>query len=139
MIREKMDLDNIDIVAKKIWNQFKHHKIWAFYADMGSGKTTFIKALSKSMGIENIVNSPTFSIINEYRSEEFGLVYHFDLFRLNSSSQIVGIGFDEMVDNSDYSFIEWPERNPEYFNHNFLHVSIEIVSETERLLSIEER
>ena len=86
------------------------HKIIVFDAKMGVGKTTFIKALLKAKGIEEVVGSPTYSIVNVYDSKKFGRIYHFDLYRIKDDKEAIDLGIEEMLYSDDLCFIEWPEK-----------------------------
>ncbi len=86
----------------------KKKTVLALKGDLGAGKTTFVKVLLKELGSEELVNSPTFSIINEYVSDR-GTVYHMDLYRLNSIQELMDIGFEEYIDSGSLCVIEWPE------------------------------
>lgn len=84
--------------------------VFAFYAPMGTGKTTFIKALCEALGVEDVINSPTFSIINEYRAEPSGeLIYHFDCYRLERLSDALNLGVEDYLQSGALCLIEWPE------------------------------
>ena len=83
-----------------------------FDGAMGAGKTTFIKALAKQMGVTDMASSPTFSIVNEYQSETGKTVYHFDLYRLNDEEEAYDMGIDEYFYSGNTCFIEWPEKAP---------------------------
>jgi hydrolase, P-loop family len=84
--------------------------VFAFYAPMGTGKTTFIKALCEELGVTDVINSPTFSIINEYRAEPSGeLIYHFDCYRLEQLSDALSLGAEDYLQSGALCLIEWPE------------------------------
>nr|WP_315031312.1 tRNA (adenosine(37)-N6)-threonylcarbamoyltransferase complex ATPase subunit type 1 TsaE [uncultured Porphyromonas sp.] len=84
--------------------------VFAFYAPMGTGKTTFIKALCEELGVTDVINSPTFSIINEYRAEPSGeLIYHFDCYRLEQLSDALSLGTEDYLQSGALCLIEWPE------------------------------
>lgn len=84
--------------------------VFAFDAPMGTGKTTFIKAIAEALGVEDVINSPTFSIINEYRAEPSGeLIYHFDCYRLEKLSDALNLGVEDYLQSGALCFIEWPE------------------------------
>jgi len=103
------NLSEIDSVALEFLSMFPDDKVFAFYADMGVGKTTFIKSLNKVLGVVDDVSSPTFSIVNEYESVKGFLVYHFDFYRIDSPEEALDFGFFEYIDSGNYCFIEWPE------------------------------
>lgn len=104
-------LDNIDQAAQEILPHLKH-KIVLFYGDMGVGKTTFIKSLAKAMKVIDTVNSPTFALVNEYRTEDDDTVYHFDCYRLNDEQEALDIGIEDYFDSGSFCLIEWPEKIP---------------------------
>jgi tRNA threonylcarbamoyladenosine biosynthesis protein TsaE len=81
----------------------------ALYGDLGSGKTQFVKGICSALGISQLVNSPTFIIVNEYTSAQFPKIYHFDFYRLKHYSDIDSIGFDDYMNNRGIVLIEWPE------------------------------
>ncbi len=84
--------------------------VFAFYGKMGAGKTTFIKALCEALGVSDVVNSPTFSIVNEYRSDTTGeLVYHFDFYRIEKIEEVYDMGYEDYFYSGALCFIEWPE------------------------------
>lgn len=103
-------LSDLPGAAVQFLEEYGHRKIFAFKAEMGNGKTTFITALLKAMGIEHPEGSPTYSLVNVYDSPLYGTVYHFDLFRLESEEEAFDIGIEEMLYGDGMCFIEWPEK-----------------------------
>jgi tRNA threonylcarbamoyladenosine biosynthesis protein TsaE len=102
-------LDDIDNAARRFIDEMGDNRLFAFYGQMGAGKTTFIRALAKALGVKNdVVNSPTFSIVNEYESDR-GLLYHFDFYRINNPAEILDIGLYDYLDSGNICFMEWPE------------------------------
>jgi hydrolase, P-loop family len=100
--------------------------VFAFYAPMGTGKTTFIKALCEELGVTDVINSPTFSIINEYRAEPSGeLIYHFDCYRLEQLSDALSLGAEDYLQSGALCFIEWPEVIEDILPANTVHVTLE--------------
>ena len=100
-------------------------KIDIFSGFLGAGKTTFVKALCEVLGIDDVVNSPTFSIVNEYRSDETGeLVYHFDFYRINKLSEVYDMGYEDYFYSGALCFIEWPELIEELLPEDALRVEI---------------
>ena len=84
--------------------------VFAFYGKMGAGKTTFIKAVCEELGVTDVVNSPTFSIVNEYRSDTTGeLIYHFDFYRIQRLEEVYDMGYEDYFYSGALCFIEWPE------------------------------
>ncbi len=99
-----------EVAAAFAVNELTNHRVLAFHAPMGTGKTTFIKALCEHLGVADVINSPTFSIINEYRAEPSGeLIYHFDCYRLEHLEDALNIGTEDYFESGCKCFIEWPE------------------------------
>ena len=101
-------INDIDIVAKQLLENVSS-KILLFYGDMGVGKTTLIKAVVKALGSLDNVSSPTFSILNEYQSQQ-GPIYHFDFYRINDIDEAFNFGVEEYLYSNDWCIIEWPDR-----------------------------
>jgi ATPase, YjeE family len=106
--------------------------IIAFYGNMGAGKTTFITALCRELGVQDVVNSPTFTIVNEYRSAVGEPVYHFDFYRINRLTEAIDIGLYEYFDSGDLCLIEWPEMIEELLPEETLKVQILVEDEDTR-------
>jgi tRNA threonylcarbamoyladenosine biosynthesis protein TsaE len=105
----EMSLANIDDAACKFLQKTADCKHYAFYGSMGAGKTTFIKALCKALGVTGTVTSPTFALVNEYIAGN-GKVYHFDFYRINKPDEALDIGCEEYFASGEYCFVEWPEK-----------------------------
>lgn len=105
-------LDEIQEVAQKILATTNLKKVITFEALMGVGKTTLIKALVKELNVTDNSSSPTFSIVNEYRTTALEPIYHFDLYRLNNEIEGYDMGLDEYFYSGNWCFIEWPEKTP---------------------------
>ena len=105
-------LDKIDETARKFTELMGDETVYAFYGEMGAGKTTFINALCRALGVEDDPTaSPTFAIVNEYRSDTTAeLIYHFDLYRLDNYEQALEIGADDYFFSGALCLIEWPEK-----------------------------
>ncbi|HNQ61850.1 MAG TPA: tRNA (adenosine(37)-N6)-threonylcarbamoyltransferase complex ATPase subunit type 1 TsaE [Bacteroidia bacterium] len=110
------------------------NRIIAFYGAMGAGKTTFIKAICRILGVQNGMSSPTFSIVNEYHSDKFDKVYHFDFYRLKAESEAVEIGIEEYFYSGSYCLIEWPEKILNLLPEPRVKVEI-LVSQNQHLIS----
>lgn len=104
-------------------------KIFLFYGDMGAGKTTFIKALCRELGVSEQVTSPTFSIVNEYAGTHAN-VYHFDFYRLKNQDEALDMGYEEYFYSANYCLVEWPEKIPDLLPANYVRVSIQVSGET---------
>lgn len=103
-------LNDIDNAAKAFVEAMDQNTVFAFYGKMGAGKTTFIKAVCEALGVTEVVNSPTFSIVNEYRSETTGeLIYHFDFYRIKKLDEVYDMGYEDYFYSGAVCFIEWPE------------------------------
>lgn len=103
-------LNDIDNAAKAFVEAMDQNTVYAFYGKMGAGKTTFIKAVCEALGVTEVVNSPTFSIVNEYRSETTGeLIYHFDFYRIKKLDEVYDMGYEDYFYSGAVCFIEWPE------------------------------
>ena len=113
MIKYSITIKNIDElpkVASQLIGSLGERKLIAFFGEMGAGKTTFIKAICKELTIPEIVNSPTFSIINQYETQEGDLLNHFDFYRLESYQEALDIGIFDYWDSGDFCLMEWPEK-----------------------------
>ncbi|MDR0789387.1 MAG: tRNA (adenosine(37)-N6)-threonylcarbamoyltransferase complex ATPase subunit type 1 TsaE [Bacteroidales bacterium] len=97
-------------IARQLLTDFADQRIFAFKADMGVGKTTFIKAICEELEVEDAVTSPTFAIANTYLSKSGSDLYHFDFYRLDKATDAYDIGFEEYLDSGNYCFIEWVEK-----------------------------
>lgn len=105
------NLDSIRQAAKQFIAGMDDRTVFAFHGNMGAGKTTFIKTICEELGVEDVINSPTFAIINEYRSDETGeLIYHFDFYRINKLSEAEDIGTEDYFYSGALCFVEWPEK-----------------------------
>ena len=121
-------LDEIQSVAQKIIAE-NPQKVILFHGQMGAGKTTFIKALAKELGVKDATSSPTFSLVNEYKTIDNQLIYHFDVYRLKSESEALDFGIDDYLYSGNWCFIEWPEKIqnllPDTFSELFISQTIE--------------
>jgi tRNA threonylcarbamoyladenosine biosynthesis protein TsaE len=119
-------LDNIRAVAQQLVSLLGEAKVVAFGGEMGSGKTTLIKAVCECLECVDVVNSPTFSIINEYFTKDGATIYHFDFYRLKNVREALDLGVEEYFYSGHYCFIEWlPEEIEPLLPENHIHVHIE--------------
>jgi tRNA threonylcarbamoyladenosine biosynthesis protein TsaE len=105
-------LNEIQHIAKQILATPSLKKVITFHAEMGAGKTTLIKAIVAELGVKSNSSSPTFSLVNEYEAKNGEIIYHFDLYRLNTETEAYDMGIDEYFYSGNWCFIEWPEKTP---------------------------
>ena len=119
-------LSEVRMVAIRFLATFKIPSTIAFYGGMGAGKTTLIKALCHELNVTDTVTSPTFSIINEYKTTEGKSVYHFDFYRIEKIQELIDIGVEEYFYRDSFCFIEWPEIAQPILPENVVEVVIEV-------------
>ena len=130
-------LDNIHDAAKQFIAAMGDNTVFAFYGKMGAGKTTFIKAVCEELGVTDVINSPTFAIINEYRSETAGeLIYHFDFYRINKVEEAFDFGYEDYFYSGALCFIEWPELIEELLPMDAVKVTIEEQAAGSRVITL---
>ena len=128
-------LAEMDDVAQSLMKKFGSKSVWAFHAPMGAGKTTLITALCKILGVQDRVNSPTFAIMNEYQG--LGkVIYHMDWYRLENDGEARRAGVEMAMEDSDFCFIEWPEKAINLIPAEALHIEIEILGPEHRRIFI---
>ena len=127
------DIANIQEAAREFVSQMGDATIFAFYGKMGAGKTTFIKAVCEALGVNDVVTSPTFAIINEY-SLPSGSIYHFDFYRIKKLSEVFDMGYEDYFYSGSYCFIEWPELIEEILPDDAVRISIEELSDGTRVV-----
>jgi tRNA threonylcarbamoyladenosine biosynthesis protein TsaE len=128
-------LEEINNVANELLAQ-NLEKVILFNGEMGAGKTTFIKALSKALGVQNATSSPTFSLVNEYETTDGQVLYHFDVYRIKNEIEALYMGIDEYLHSGNYCFIEWAEKIESLLpqNHSIIHLSV--LPNGKRILSL---
>ncbi|MFT3979637.1 MAG: tRNA (adenosine(37)-N6)-threonylcarbamoyltransferase complex ATPase subunit type 1 TsaE [Ferruginibacter sp.] len=129
-------LDEIDTAAAAFLEQVKGRKVFAFHGEMGAGKTTLITTICKALGVEEVTGSPTFSIINQYKTNNGLTIYHMDLYRLKDEEEALQAGVEDSFYNSDYSFVEWPEKAPDLFPPGTVHCFLSLAPQNTRKLQI---
>jgi len=127
-------IDDLNKVARRLLEKFPDKKIFAFYGEMGAGKTTFIKSICERLGVVDIVSSPTFAIINVYKTKQEEDIYHFDLYRLNTIEEFYDIGYEDYFFSGEYCFIEWPEKVEKLLPDDIIRVYIEVDKENDSRL-----
>ncbi|OFX19952.1 MAG: tRNA (adenosine(37)-N6)-threonylcarbamoyltransferase complex ATPase subunit type 1 TsaE [Bacteroidetes bacterium GWA2_31_9] len=129
------NLQEINSVAKAFLEIFPNKKVFAFFGEMGSGKTTFIKELCVELGVIGNSNSPTFALVNEYSTKDNQIIYHFDFYRINKISEAYDLGYEEYFYSGNYCFIEWPEKIEELLPENFVKVNIRVNDDNSRTIT----
>ena len=132
-------LEKIQEAACEFVASMGDNTVFAFYGKMGAGKTTFIKAVCQELGVTDNITSPTFAIVNEYRSDLAGeLIYHFDFYRIKKLDEVYDMGYEDYFYSGAICFIEWPELIEDLLPGNTIKVSIEEVENGARLLTMED-
>ena len=128
---EVNSLTALGSAAKALLSFAEEEKVFIFEGEMGAGKTTFIKALCAELGVEDVVSSPTFSLVNEY-ARDTGVVYHFDFYRIRDIREAYDIGYEEYFYSGHICLIEWPERIEELLPEHYIKVEIKVLSPDRR-------
>lgn len=127
--------DELGIAARKFIDEMGENKHFAFLAPMGAGKTTFISAICREMGVKDDISSPTFSIVNQYYAGDGTEVCHFDFYRIENDTQAADLGLEEYFDSDALCLMEWPE-NVEYFLPDDTQVvRIEVLNDNSRKIT----
>jgi len=132
-------LEDLLPISKSILEEYKDQRIFAFYGSMGAGKTTLIKSICKALDVIDEVNSPTFSIVNEYFTSTEESVFHFDFYRIKKIEEVYDIGYEEYIFSDNYCFLEWPELIRELLPESFVYISIEEAENGDRIIRTENR
>jgi tRNA threonylcarbamoyladenosine biosynthesis protein TsaE len=134
MSLEVSSLEGLELAANSLIKFAKGDKIWVMDGEMGAGKTTFVKAICEQLGVGDNVNSPTFSIVNEYRDESEGVYYHFDFYRIKNEEEAMDIGVDEYFYSGNHCFIEWASLIPSLLPDTYLKIEMQILDRERRLI-----
>lgn len=121
---EYLKLSDLQKTGKELLEAYPKERIYAFVGKMGAGKTTFIKSLCCSLGVEEEVSSPTFSLVNEYRGSVEKTIFHFDFYRIKTETEAYDIGLEEYLDSGNYCFIEWPDKIDSLLPPSFVLIKI---------------
>jgi len=128
------DKSHLREAARHFLKETAGYRIFAFYGQMGSGKTTFIKALCKEMGVTDTVTSPSFTLINEYRRTGDVPVYHFDFYRIRKIAEVLDFGIEEYFDSASPCFMEWPELIEPLLPPETLRISVTVMPDGSRVI-----
>ena len=127
-------LDDLPNAAKQLLGLCADKKTFAFYGAMGAGKTTFIKELCKQLGVTDNVNSPTFALVNEYKTSDGLTIFHFDFYRIKSIHEAYDLGYEDYFYSDNYCFIEWPEKVEELLPDDIVKVSMSVDKDNGRII-----
>jgi len=127
--------EDLPAAAAKILQDMESERIFAFYGEMGAGKTAFIKAFCRVLGSSDVITSPTFTLVNEYNDENQNSLYHFDFYRIKRIEEVFDMGFEEYVDSGNYCFLEWPEFISELLPESYVYISIEVSEDEKRKIT----
>lgn len=133
------DLTSINETAKEFIAQMGDNRLFFFYGDMGAGKTTFIRAICKELGVTESVNSPTFAIVNEYTDREGKLIYHFDFYRIEKEEEAFDFGYEDYFFSGNLCFVEWPEKIENLIPNEGISVYIQEEENGERSVTLKEK
>ena len=122
--------------AKKILQVTSGKRLLAFYGSMGAGKTTIIKAVCKILGAVDIVSSPTFTLVNEYKTYRGDAIYHIDFYRIKKTEEVFDFGIEEYFSSGSYCFMEWPELIQEILPPETVNIKISVDNENQRIIDI---
>jgi len=126
------NLNELDSLARELWQEGQQYKTWAFYAAMGAGKTTLIHSVCDFLQVKEAVSSPTFALINEYSSPAAGTILHMDWYRLKDEQEAIQAGMEDAILSNNYTFVEWPEKAIGILPERLFNISIEMVDQTTR-------
>lgn len=129
-------LDKIDEAALEFIHAMGDNTVFAFHGEMGAGKTTFIKAICENLGVSDTINSPTFAIVNEYRSDSGELIYHFDFYRINKIEEVFDFGYEDYFYSGSLCFIEWPEKVDTLLPKDTVNVYVKVQQDGSREVSL---
>jgi len=126
------ELSEIDSIAMQLLAQVKS-KTLLFYGDMGAGKTTLIKALVKALGAPDLASSPTFSLVNEYQTDQ-GKIFHFDFYRIEDEMEALDMGIEDYLNLDTWKFIEWPQKIEKLLDEDVQKLEVLVINEGTRML-----
>ncbi|MCU0325033.1 MAG: tRNA (adenosine(37)-N6)-threonylcarbamoyltransferase complex ATPase subunit type 1 TsaE [Spirosomaceae bacterium] len=132
-VKNIVELKNI---AEQLLTTAPQNNIWIFEGEMGAGKTTLIKEICRSLGVFGNVQSPTFSIVNEYFTENEEIIYHFDFYRLENETEALDIGIEEYFYSGDLCLIEWAKKIPNLIPKKFIKIKISVLEDESRKIEL---
>ncbi len=131
-------LEDLKIAAVQLLKENHYPHIWAFYGEMGAGKTTFIQQIGAVLRVKELVASPTFNLINEYETETGQLIYHFDFYRIEDIEEALNIGSMEYFDSGNLCLLEWPEKIESLLPETRRNVYIRVTENGKRIIKVED-
>jgi tRNA threonylcarbamoyladenosine biosynthesis protein TsaE len=129
------NLKALDKAAEKLIKQFSDKRIFAFYGKMGAGKTTFIQSVCKKLGSNDNVTSPTFALINEYKTTKQQSIFHFDFYRIKDLEEAFDLGYEDYLYSGNFCLIEWPEMIEPLLPEKIVRVKINVNADGSRTIS----
>jgi len=132
-------INELKETARQVWSKATGYKVFALHGPMGAGKTTVVHALCELKGVKEHVTSPTFSLINEYRydnADELHKIFHIDLYRIQDEEEAMRAGIEDCLYSGAICFVEWPEKAPDIFPVDTVHLHIEIIDKETRSLKL---
>jgi tRNA threonylcarbamoyladenosine biosynthesis protein TsaE len=121
--------------ARQLIDEFPGRKVFAFYGKMGAGKTTFIQAICHVLGTDDTVTSPTFALINEYKTEPGDSIYHFDFYRIKDMEEAFDLGYEDYFFSGSWCLIEWPEKIEPLLPEGYVKVTITVEDDETRKIT----
>ena len=131
-------IHELPAVAEKFVSRMGGNRIFALRGEMGAGKTTFVKAVCETLGVKDVINSPTFAIVNEYAAGDGRLIYHFDFYRIRKKEEAFDFGYEEYIYSDAICFIEWPELIEELLPETHKNIYIETNNDGSRTIRFDE-
>ncbi len=128
--------EDLHLVAKAVLEKAGDCRVWLLYGEMGSGKTTFVKTLCTQFGVTDVASSPTFSIVNEYETDNHDKIYHFDFYRIKNEAEAYDIGTEEYFYSGHLCLVEWPEKIPSLIPPEYVEVTIKVEDLNQRTIAI---
>ncbi|MEZ5105597.1 MAG: tRNA (adenosine(37)-N6)-threonylcarbamoyltransferase complex ATPase subunit type 1 TsaE [Draconibacterium sp.] len=138
MFSEKIKkIGELKNIAERLISMFPDERVFAFYGKMGAGKTTFIQTICRTLGSDDNITSPTFALINEYKTATSKSIFHFDFYRIKNMEEAFDLGYEDYLFSGNYCLIEWPEMIEPLLPENIVRVKIEVQEDESRLISAE--
>ncbi len=136
MYKEKVKSPGkLGLAAQKLLEQFPRQRIFAFYGKMGAGKTTFIQAICRRLGSSDNVISPTFALINEYKTAASHPIFHFDFYRISTLEEVFDLGYEDYFFSGEYCLIEWPGKVEPLLPEEYVEVKMEVKENEDRMIT----